>query len=76
MLACGTQDSVSNDNYGVRLMERRRLRRLVGTAMVGLGHLQVALGAVQDDLFFAGYGLVYTALGGAYLHFEGGVAQR
>jgi len=44
--------------------------------MVGLGLLQAALGTTQDDLFFAGLGLVYAALGGAYLYFEGGVAEK
>ncbi|WP_247009045.1 hypothetical protein [Halorientalis litorea] len=59
----------------MRLVEKQRLRRLVGTAMVGLGLLQAALGATQDDLLFAGYGLLYALIGGAYLYFEGRILE-
>ncbi len=43
--------------------------------MVGLGLLQAALGATQDDLLFAGYGLLYALIGGAYLYFEGRILE-
>ncbi|AHG00890.1 hypothetical protein HALLA_11470 [Halostagnicola larsenii XH-48] len=44
-------------------MERERVQRLIGAAMVGLGSTQTVFGIMNDDLIFAGFGIVYASIG-------------
>jgi len=52
-------------------MEKTRLRKLIGLAMVVLGTIQTGTGIMQEDWIFAVLGFVYALLGVAYILFEG-----
>jgi uncharacterized integral membrane protein len=51
-------------------MDRRRLRTLIGVAMIGLGLVQAGLFAGQSEWLPTALGLLYSAIGGAYLWAE------
>lgn len=48
-------------------MERRRLRTLIGAAMIGLGLVQTSLYGVQGEWIPSVFGLLFTSIGVAYL---------
>lgn len=51
-------------------MDRRRLRTLVGSAMIGLGLLQVGLYGMQEEWLPTTFGLLFSFIGVAYLWAE------
>lgn len=51
-------------------MNRRRLKTLIGTAMVLLGLVQAWSFAVQDEWIPTALGLAYAAIGVAFLWVE------
>lgn len=51
-------------------MERRRLKTLIGLAMVGIGLVQVGLFARESEWIPTGLGLLYAGIGIAYLWAE------
>ena len=51
-------------------MEQRRLKTLIGVAMVGLGLFQAGSFALQSDWLPMVLGLLYAAIGTAYLWAE------
>ncbi len=48
-------------------MDQRRLRTLLGLAMVGLGALQTAIFALQGELIPMALGFLFALIGVAYL---------
>lgn len=57
-------------------MERTRLAKLIGVAMVGLGLVQTGMGAMQDEHLFAILGVAYAVIGVAYFLFEGYTGEQ
>lgn len=51
-------------------MEQRRLKALIGVAMVGLGLFQAGSFALQSEWLPMVLGLLYAAIGTAYLWAE------
>lgn len=51
-------------------MEQRRLKTLIGVAMIGLGLIQASLYIVQNEWIPTGLGLLYSVIGIAYLWVE------
>ncbi|EJN60601.1 hypothetical protein SAMN04487950_2046 [Halogranum rubrum] len=51
-------------------MDRRRLKILIGFAMVSLGLIQAGSFAVGGEMIFSFLGLVYAIIGVAYLWTE------
>ncbi|KDE59863.1 hypothetical protein EL22_16350 [Halostagnicola sp. A56] len=51
-------------------MERERVQRLIGAAMIGLGGIQAVFGSMNGDLVFAGFGIVYALIGGRWFWIE------
>ncbi len=51
-------------------MEQRRLKTLIGVAMVGLGLVQAGSFALQSEWLPMVLGLLYSAIGTAYLWAE------
>jgi len=48
-------------------MEKRRLRKLIGMAMIALDLIQVGSFALAGDWIFSFFGLIYAIIGVAYL---------
>lgn len=51
-------------------MDRERLRRPIGFAMVALGLLQAGLGVRSGEPVYAGLGVAYAAIAVAWLYYE------
>lgn len=51
-------------------MKRRRLRKLIGAAILGLGLIQAGLYGSQGEWLPTVFGLLFSAIGVAYLWAE------
>ena len=51
-------------------MERRKLRTLIGVAMLGLGLVQSGLYGMQGEWLPTAFGLLFSSIGVAYLWAE------